>query len=631
MGMNTGMGMGLNNTIGMPVGGTQSMGGSIGSMGGPMNQTLGAMGLNQTMGGFRPGTGAGQGGWGQVPGTSQRGASRMGTAARIGTSLNTEVKVADRPLTQMGVKGMHTAIAGPGRQVYDKTYYMTQLRQKIQELNQALQSFNKEITEIANDSQLYTSYEKRYDQLIRTVRTYEGDLADYNLALDKQRTDTRPEEVNYMYALLKNQNDTQRQEMDSIFLEKKSHEEQIKKIEEQLNEMDKQNEELLNEFHPDQLEEFTEKQEEVKRLSAEISEMKIQYEEWNVRLQQQESRLRLEPLRMKKSEMMEQKKKLDESVTILQQESSVATLSIPEQRDMLLAKVKADNTEIVASEKQMQEIKLDIEKYKKLLSEMQTDIEEKKGESNDQQKYEILFTKDQEMSAFIAGFDQAKANEQELIKTRQQNICQYLESISRSYIQSKNVNAEEKARDMENELEFKNRQLQNSASTHQRLQGELEKRQGELDKINSLDVKITVELQQLEAKIQQYEHELSTKLEFVDDMKLEKEQKIVVLNKRRAQLEVRSQALKKQVNFLQLRYEGKKQQLVENETYSELESQEQKVKQYLQNLFHLQTFINTKTRETDYQPQLRKVMETAEQVNQIITKQLMQKVPVPMY
>jgi len=624
VGMNTG---GLNNTIGMPTGGTTGL--SMGSIGGPMNQTMGGpMGVNQTMSGFRPGTG-----WGAAPGTGagNRGASRMGTAARLGTSLNTEVKVADRPLTQMGVKGMHTALQGPGRQVYDKTYYMTQLRQKIQELNQALQAFNKEIAEIASDSQLYSSYEKRYDQLIRTVRTFEGDLADYNLALDKQRTDTRPEEVNYMYALLKNQNDTQRQEMDAIFLEKKSHEEQIKKIEDELREIEKHNEEQLNELHPDQLEEYTEKQDEVRRLSAEIAEMKTQYEEWNVRLQQQENRLRLEPLRLRKTEMMEQKKNLEHKIAELELEASQATLSIPEQRDMLLAKVKADNQEIVTSEKQIQEIKLDIEKYKKLLSEMQTDIEEKKGESNDQQKYEILFTKDQEMSAFIEDFDQAKAGEQERIKERQQSICQLLESISRSFIQSKNVNQEENARDMEDELEFKNRQLQNSASTQQRLQSELEKRQGELDKINSLDLKITAELQELEEKIEQYQNEIKTTYEFVDDMKAKKEQEIISLTTRRNQLEVRQQSLWKQVNFLQLHYEGKKQQLLENETYADLEAQEQKVKQYEQNRFHLQTFINTKTKETDYQPELKRVLETAEQVNQIIQKQLSSKVPLPMY
>jgi len=622
-GMAPGMGttgMGLNNTVGMPIGGS----GAMGAPGGPSNNMSATMGnLGTTMGGFRPQTGH------QVPGTgAQRGASRMGTAARMGTSLNTEVKVAERPLTQMGVKGMHTGVQGPGRQVYDKTYYMTQLRQKIQELTQALQSFNKEITEISNDNSLYASYEKRYDQLIRTVRTYEGDLADYNLALDKQRTDTRPEEVNYMYALLKNQNDTQRQEMDAIFLEKKSHEEQIKKIDEELRDIEKQNEELLNGFHPDQLEDYMGKQEDIKNFTAEIAEMKSQYEDRTDRLMQQESRMRVEPLRIRKTEMMEQKRKFEYKVTMLEEEASQASLSIPEQRDMLLAKVKSDNQEIVMNEKQISEIKMDIEKYKRLLSEMQTDIEEKKGESNDQQKYEILFSKDQEMSSFIGGFDQAKENETECIKTRQTNICQLLESISKNLIQSKNVSAEEKAKDMEDELEFKNKQLQNSASTHQRLQGELEKREGELDKINSLDVKITTELQQLELKINQYQNELKTTLEFVDDMKADKENQISNLQRKRVGLETREAALKKQVNFLELRYEGKKQQLLENETYNDLEAQEQKLKQYEQNLFHLQTFISTKTAETDYQPQLKKLLDTSEQVNQIIQKQLTHKMPI---
>jgi len=176
---------------------------------------------------------------------------------------------------------------------------------------------------------------------------------------------------------------------------------------------------------------------------------------------------------MRKIELTTHKKKLDAKIVLLEEEASQSSLPIPEQRDMLLAKVKSDNAEIVASEKLISETKLDIEKYKKFLAEMQTDIEEKKGESNDQQKYEILFTKDQEMSSFIAGFDEAKHAEQERILSRQQSILNHLESISRGNLDA-TINPEEKAREMEDELEFKNRLLQNSASTQQRLEGELE-------------------------------------------------------------------------------------------------------------------------------------------------------------
>ena len=47
----------------------------------------------------------------------QTGGARMG-----GVGLMTDVKVADRPMTQMGVgKARGVATAGPGRQIYDKS------------------------------------------------------------------------------------------------------------------------------------------------------------------------------------------------------------------------------------------------------------------------------------------------------------------------------------------------------------------------------------------------------------------------------------------------------------------------------------------------------------------------------
>merc|ERR1719387_1277236 len=171
-------------------------------------------------------------------GTSQGrpGSGRMrtgqppGTAMPMGVGMVTEVKVQERVVTQQGMRGVKTGTMGPGRQIYDKSYYMSKLREKIQELSGELQKFNKEIDDISKDHQNYQAYEKRYDMLIRNVRNLEGDLADYNLALDKHRTDAHPEEVNHMYMYLKSQNDQHRSELDQCFLEKKSHEEEVKKM-----------------------------------------------------------------------------------------------------------------------------------------------------------------------------------------------------------------------------------------------------------------------------------------------------------------------------------------------------------------------------------------------------------------
>merc|ERR1719487_676242 len=109
-----------------------------------------------------------------------------------------------------------------------------------------------ETEEITQGNAQYQQLEKRYDALVKTVRTLEGDLADHNLATDKQRTDTRPEEVHHMYMIMKQQNDEQRSDIDQIFLEKKSHEEEISRTSAEIATISRASEERLNELHPDQ-------------------------------------------------------------------------------------------------------------------------------------------------------------------------------------------------------------------------------------------------------------------------------------------------------------------------------------------------------------------------------------------
>merc|ERR1719453_2543147 len=105
------------------------------------------------------------------------------------------------------------------------------------------------------------------------------------------------------------------------------------------------------------------------------------------------------------------------------------------------------------------------------------------------------------------------------MKEKQDNIERYLQNISRSLDLPSDVSPDSHLRDMEDELDFKSKQLQNSETTQNRLEGELAKRQGELEKIESLDVKITQELQQVEAKSRQYETDIEIKFDCVDDLR----------------------------------------------------------------------------------------------------------------
>jgi len=559
-----------------------------------------------TMGGAPPGTRMGT-----------RQGTRQGTAAQpvIGVGAHTEVKVTDRPMTMHGLTGMKTGSMGPKRQVYDKSYYVVELRKRCSDLQEEVEGLNKECEEVRRDNEVYQTLEKRYEVLVKTVRSLEGDLADYNLATDKQRTDTRPEEVHHMYMMMKQQNDQQRSAVDQIFMEKRSHEEEIRGITEEINTLSRAAEERLSELHPDQQREYEMFREENQQIGGELAERREEFEQLAERLYILESQLQEDVFRMRAQQLMGQRMESAERLDYLNAEANQCCLPIPEQRELLLAKVKSDNGDIVAAEKRNQELKLEKEKLKAGIQEVATDAQTSSDTQSDQQKYEILFTKDQEMTSFIDSFDALKAEEEQKLKQKQESIKKSLESISSTL--SLQATPEGHLREVEDELDFKAKQLQNSETTQNRLEAELTKRQGELEKIESLDTKISQELQQVEAKMQQYEEEITGKFDRVAEMQAVGSEKLKALEVRKLGLDGRSASLKQQVSFLKLKVDSRKQQIADDEQAQALETQEQKIRQFGQTLHMLRTFIRQKTAESDYGPEMTNCLEYASQLNKL--------------
>ena len=107
-----------------------------------------------------------------------------------GVGLNTEINIKDRPVTREGMVGIAPGTMGPGRQVVDASFYVGKLRQKTAELQAEIDKMNAEVERYHKDSTTYQQYERKYETLIKEVRRLEGQLADYNLAMDKSRTST---------------------------------------------------------------------------------------------------------------------------------------------------------------------------------------------------------------------------------------------------------------------------------------------------------------------------------------------------------------------------------------------------------------------------------------------------------
>ena len=112
-----------------------------------------------------------------------------------GIGYNTKVTSVDRPVTNHGMSGIKVNNQGPGRQIYDRTYYLNLLKNKNTEIVNEISKMKQEVEDINKDNNTYLTLERQYENLIKDVRKYEGELADYNLALDKYRSDTKPEDI----------------------------------------------------------------------------------------------------------------------------------------------------------------------------------------------------------------------------------------------------------------------------------------------------------------------------------------------------------------------------------------------------------------------------------------------------
>jgi hypothetical protein len=71
--------------------------------------------------------------------------------------------------------------------VEDVGYYVGLIRRKMNDTNAETNRLRQEIDQQSKDSSQIAQLEKKYETLLKNKEALEGQLADYNLALDKVR------------------------------------------------------------------------------------------------------------------------------------------------------------------------------------------------------------------------------------------------------------------------------------------------------------------------------------------------------------------------------------------------------------------------------------------------------------
>jgi predicted nucleic acid-binding Zn-ribbon protein len=166
------------------------------------------------------------------------------------------------------------------------------LKNKNIEIASEIAKMKQEVEDISRDNSTYVNLERKYESLIKDVRKCEGELADYNLALDKHRSDTKPEDIDALYMHIRNQNEKQKQHLDGLFGEKRDMENEISSYEQQIQEINFANEAKLNDLDPEQRNDYEKYKADNQQLLGEIQQSRQELEDINGKLTHAEGVLR---------------------------------------------------------------------------------------------------------------------------------------------------------------------------------------------------------------------------------------------------------------------------------------------------------------------------------------------------
>ncbi|XP_071751442.1 intraflagellar transport protein 74 homolog [Centroberyx gerrardi] len=544
---------------------------------------------------------------GMVPGTGGHPGTRGGGPITIPGVLSAQIKVTDRPVTQQGLSGMKTGMKGPQRQILDKSYYLGLLRSKINELTAETSKLHKEIDNFNQENSVYLSYEKRAEGLAGEIKDLQGQLADFNMLVDKLNTSTEMEEMINDFNILKAQNDREAESIDVIFTERREREEAIRAIEEDIGRERRVADEVVKAMPAAKQEKYiamTTANEEL------LQELSVRQEELDILLTRKEAY----EAELSHSQMKQEAVRLHESLSVLEarrdgMEAEDKSLGSPqEEREKLFKQVKEDNQEIASMERQLVETRERTGQVAEEIRRMEHDTEEAHGECH--QKYKELKRREEEIDRFLDSFEEARAQEREKTTQTQENIVSLLEHCSRNMARLRQVDTvtASELRSMQEVLVSKETEVVQSESTARGLTTESQRLQQDLDKVQQLEGKISGELSTLKERVATMDTELGTYRD-LDTLKRTAEDKKKRLQEDRVSLTQRRDSFRQLLQEMNQKHEALKTKLQENETHAQLANLERKWQHLEQNNFVMKEFIASKSQESDYTSVAKKVTQ----------------------
>mmetsp|Transcript_3409 Transcript_3409/g.6177 ORF Transcript_3409/g.6177 Transcript_3409/m.6177 type:complete len:609 (+) Transcript_3409:65-1891(+) len=551
-------------------------------------------------GGVRPGSGRRPPGTGRLrTGMAQN--TGPGMQAAQGVSLTASINVSDRPVTGQGVMGMKTQANGPGRLVQDPSYYVGILRKKINDVSTETKRLNTEMDQYERDQSQMIQLEKRYDSLAKNKEQLEGQLADYNLAMDKTRTSTDPEDVQQMAIQLAARNRQTGQELDRIFVLRKQRETETNQLNDQIQAYYQSIQSRINELEPGKLRSYNELMEKQKELQQSVISSDNRLNEIHNAIRQVESDEKGYSHRKEYAALEKQVADAKRNYESLSEELEIASLDPKEAHAKFVARVNDHKKNTKSMEEQISANKTELRNLRQQLDDLtSSSFNQNEEDSSEAAKYDLLVKRDQEMTSFIDKFDEVRGGilaEQEQAKSI---ITGLLEHIGTGIDDSTNLPDADVKAEMEDAKVFKERNLATAKKTMESLTAERSKREKELEMLRSSEPKLVRDIASRKEAIVRMNAEIKV-FSNVDAVNRKFDRTQRELQDLRKSYVRRRDSIRQQIQGISAEAESLKKQLASNDTDKELEETEKRLKHYERTIFDVREFIESKSRETDYE------------------------------
>eukprot|EP01013_Petalomonas_cantuscygni_P022833 TRINITY_DN44155_c0_g1_i1.p1 TRINITY_DN44155_c0_g1~~TRINITY_DN44155_c0_g1_i1.p1 ORF type:complete len:576 (+),score=188.49 TRINITY_DN44155_c0_g1_i1:127-1854(+) len=540
------------------------------------------------------------------PGSSRGMASRAGMGssygqqAGVGVGLQTQVQVQARPVTSQGMKGMTSSYGGAvDRQVKDRTYWMAKLREKNTQLQAEIERLQQKKETLESGAAGRAELDRRKSEVVDSVAEMRVNVGGYNYAIDAVNQGKDLPAVEKAAAAAEKEARRLANAVDDAFRERQQRQKETDNATEQLGTLEREIEGRVASEAPQSVDEFRKYREQLRELMAKVEPLQTELEGLSRQAAEKQAKLKATPAKVAAVQLRERKADLEKEKKRLMDEIARSdTGMLKDEKTRLFEQVQADTRELELKQKMVSQKKGAIEASKELVKQLESRLAEYRDDKAEQ--FRQLEAKDREMTEFMDRFDSAKEHELQEIAKAEEMIVDLLEHISKNIAAKQHMPDQQRLAAMVDDVKFKQQQAAYAETTHEHLLSERESRLKELERVDTLDQKISEGLKTMNEKIAKEEGELVIYGD-LDGLRKRYEGKRKAALTRKSAMIAHRDALKQRVSLTQSGpFDKLQKRLKEDEVWESLHTLEGKVRQKRVTAFELSDFIAQKAVETDY-------------------------------